>query len=59
LVNADWKEHRQLRRMSGRGLARARGQVGLIVLAHNLVTLLSEEAKVPKAAAANPLASAP
>src|SRR5712691_163257 len=45
LVNADWKAHRQLRRFSGRGLARARCQVGLMVLAHNLVTLLSEEAK--------------
>jgi hypothetical protein len=45
LVNADWKQHRQLRRFSGRGLARARGQVGLLVLAHNLQTLLVEEAK--------------
>jgi transposase len=45
LVNADWKQHRKLRRFSGRGLARARCQVGLMVLAHNLVTLLSEEAK--------------
>jgi Transposase DDE domain len=45
LVNADWKEHRRLRRFSGRGLARARCQVGLIVLAHNLVTLWLEEAK--------------
>jgi transposase len=45
LVNADWKEHRQLRRFSGRGLRRARIQVGLIVLAHNLITLLKEEKK--------------
>lgn len=45
LVNADWKEHRLVRRFSGRGLARVRCQVGLTVLAHNLVTLLSEEAK--------------
>jgi transposase len=45
LVNADGKEHRQVWRFSGRGLARARCQVGLTVLAHNLVTLLSEEAK--------------
>ena len=45
LVNADWKQHRKLRRFSGRGLARARCQVGLMVLAHNLITLLSEEAK--------------
>ena len=45
LVNADWKGHRRLRRFSGRGLARARCQVGLLVLAHNLLTLLAEEAK--------------
>jgi transposase len=45
LVNADWKAHRRLERFSGRGLARARCQVGLTVLAHNLVALLSEEAK--------------
>jgi hypothetical protein len=43
LVNADWKTHRKLRRFSGRGLERVRGQVGLIVLAHNLLTLLKEE----------------
>jgi transposase len=56
LVNADWKEHRQLRRFSGRGLPRARCQVGLIVLAHNLVTLLDEDtrAKVKQAGVANP-----
>jgi transposase len=59
LVNADWKEHRQLRRMSGRGLARARCQVGLLVLAHNLVTLQSEQAKGSKATATRPLASDP
>jgi transposase len=45
LVNADWKTHRGLRRFSGRGLARVRCQVGLVVLAHNLVTLLREEEK--------------
>jgi hypothetical protein len=45
LVNADWKAHRQLRRFSGRGLTRVRCQVGLIVLAHNLLTLLQEEQK--------------
>jgi hypothetical protein len=45
LVNADFKAHRKLRRFSGRGLARARCQVGLMVLAHNLLTLLSEEKK--------------
>jgi hypothetical protein len=45
LVNADWKEHRKLRRFSGRGLARVRGQVGLVVLTHNLLALLAEEKK--------------
>jgi transposase len=43
LANADWKEHRKLRRFSGRGLERARCQVGLVVLAHNLLTLLTLE----------------
>lgn len=45
LVNADWKEHRQLRRFNGRGLVRARCQVGLLVLVHNLLTLKSEQAQ--------------
>jgi transposase len=55
LVNADWKAHRQLRRFSGRGLARVRCQVGLLVLAHNLLTLLTEEKKkAASAAAVNP-----
>jgi transposase len=45
LVNADWKGHRQLRRFSGRGVERAECQVGLIVLAHNLLTLRAEESK--------------
>jgi hypothetical protein len=53
LVNADWKQHRKLRRFSGRGLTRARCQVGLVVLAHNLVTLLSQEKKA-KAVNVNP-----
>ena len=47
LVNADWKEHRRLRRFSGRGLARVRAEVGLMVLAHNRVTLQAEEKKAP------------
>jgi|SRR5271165_78553 len=50
LVNADWKAHRQLRRFSGRGLERARCEVGLLVLAHNLLTLLKEEQKAKAAA---------
>jgi len=45
LVNADWKAHRGLRRFSGRGLVRVRCQVGVLVLAHNLLTLLVEEKK--------------
>ncbi len=45
LVNGDWKEHRKLRRFSGRGLARVRAQVGLVVLAHNLLILQAEEKK--------------
>jgi transposase len=45
LVNADMKEHRKLRRFSGRGLTRARCEVGLMVLTHNLLTLVKEEQK--------------
>ena len=54
LVNADWKEHRKLRRFSGRGLGRARGQVGVMVLAHNLLSLLAHEQKAEKSSAAKP-----
>jgi hypothetical protein len=36
---ADLKEHRGLRRITGRGLTRARTDVGLCVLIHNLLTL--------------------
>jgi transposase len=35
-VFADFKEHRNLRRFRGRGLSRARTQLGLTVLGHNL-----------------------
>ena len=49
LVNADWKAHRRLRRFSGRGLARARCQVGLVVLAHNLLTLHAAPRLAPAA----------
>ena len=38
-VFADFKEHRNLRRFRGRGLSRARTQLGLTVLGHNLRTL--------------------
>ena len=54
LVNADWKEHRKLRRFSGRGLARARCQVGVTVLAHNLLTLLAQESKAEASSAVKP-----
>ncbi len=46
LVNADWKQHRKLRRFSGRGLARVGCEVGLMVLAHNLITVLAEQKKI-------------
>jgi transposase len=39
LANADMKEHRELRKLSGLGLKRAEAQVGLTVLAHDLVAL--------------------
>jgi transposase len=45
LVAADWKEHRKLRRFSGRGLARAACQIGLMVLAQNLLTISTHEKK--------------
>jgi transposase len=48
LVNADMKEHRKMRRFSGRGLKAARCQIGLLVLAHNLVTLVTELKRPPK-----------
>ena len=51
LVNADGKEHRGLRRLSGRGLRRAETPVGLCVLAHNLLTLQSERGKASDAKA--------
>ena len=38
---ADGKEHRGLRRFRGRGLARVRVEVGLLVLAHNALTVLA------------------
>jgi transposase len=47
LVNADWKEHRKLRRFSGRGMKRVRAEVGLIVLAHNLVTVQTKQKELP------------
>ncbi|HEV3083328.1 MAG TPA: IS1182 family transposase [Gemmataceae bacterium] len=37
LVNADFKEHRKIRRFSGRGLKRAEAEIGLLVLVNNLL----------------------
>lgn len=37
---ADMKAHRELRRFSGKGLRRARTEVGLLTLAHNGLTLV-------------------
>jgi hypothetical protein len=43
LVNADWKEHRKLRRFSGRGRKRVGAEVGLNVLAQNLLTVHTKQ----------------
>jgi transposase len=43
---ADMKEHRRLRRFSGKGLLSARTEIGLLVLAHNGLALLA--ARKPK-----------
>jgi hypothetical protein len=51
LANADLKGHRGLRRLSGRGLRRAEAQVGLTVLAHDLVALDSLRRKRRQGAA--------
>jgi transposase len=40
LAFAEMKEHRSLRRLTGRGLRLAEAQVGAFVLGHNLLTLL-------------------
>jgi len=42
LAFADMKEHRSLRRFNGRGLRKAKAQIGALVLAHNLLALLHE-----------------
>ena len=48
LANADVKEHRKLRRFSGRGLKRARCQIGLMVLAHNLLVVRQHQFNASK-----------
>jgi hypothetical protein len=47
---ADQKEHRGLRRFGGRGRARARVEVGLVVLAHNALAALAlrDEKSTPR-----------
>ena len=42
---ADLKEHRQVRRLSGRGQRRARIQIALSVLAHNALQVLNARAR--------------
>jgi hypothetical protein len=42
---ADAKAHRGLRRFSGRGLTRVRIEVGLMVLAHNLLVVQAAEGR--------------
>lgn len=44
-VFADLKQHRNLRRFSGRGLSRVRCQMGVAMLAHNLRTLFALRAE--------------
>ena len=53
---ADVKQHRGLRRLSGRGLRRVRIEVGLTILVHNLLTLgrLRQE-KAARPPARNPV----
>jgi hypothetical protein len=55
LVNADYKEHRKLRRFSGRGLLRVGCEVGLTVLAHNLRIVVNADKKQAKEADAKPV----
>jgi len=43
LVNADFKEHRNFRRFSGRGRSKANAEVGLQVLVNNLLVCVAYE----------------
>jgi hypothetical protein len=52
---ADAKQHRELRRFSGRGLRRAQTEVGLTVLVHNLLNI----DRLRRVAAAGPPAPTP
>ncbi len=51
---ADLKEHRQLRRHTGRSLTRAKTDVGLAVLIHNLLTLEKYLARTSQSPGASP-----
>ena len=51
---ADLKEHRQLRRHTGRSLTRAKTDVGLAVLIHNLLTLEKILARTSASPGASP-----
>ncbi len=53
LVNADFKEHRKLRRFSGRGLLRVGCEVGLTVLAHNLPCVMNGDKSRPSKSTEN------
>src|SRR5262249_50247541 len=61
VANADMKAHRQLRKVSGRGLKRVDAQVGLTVLAHDLVALdgLRRKRQARVAATATPCPAGP
>jgi transposase len=48
LANADFKEHRKLRRFSARGLKRVRCQIGLMVLVHNLLVVRKHQYNASK-----------
>lgn len=54
IVFADVKEHRGLRRFSGRGLARARTEFALEVLLHNLLVFYRSLSQRQNAMASNP-----
>jgi transposase len=55
IVFADFKEHRGLRRFSGHGLTRARSELALEVLVHNLLTLHRFSGQKQSAKEANPI----
>ena len=53
-VFGDFKEHRNLRRFRGRGIRRARTQLGLTVLGHNLRIIHKlRQSKIPEPASEN------